>query len=154
MAGPDLPAYTLVQGSVISFIAGIFLGVYLISLAFANRWLIFTDDGWMFKKNIHWFTLILTNIIGILVSINQIFKVNVAIAEAKFVEQGHSPGEYVETLPWRPITEVSWYPTNSLDRCKLIYSDGWIVCRYHYYYLTRRYGSSKLFLKTASDSGE
>jgi hypothetical protein len=106
MAGPDLPSYTLVQGSAISFIAGMFLGIYLISLAFALRWLIFTDEGWMLKKSIHWFTLILTNVIAVLVSINQVMKVDVAIAEAEFVEQGHSPGKYVEHLPWRPIIEV------------------------------------------------
>lgn len=106
MAGSNLPAYTLVQGSAISFIAGMFLGIYFISLAFANRWLIFTDEGWTLRKTIHWFTFLVTNIIAVFVSINQILKVDVAVAEGGFVEEGHSPAEYVETLHWRPILQV------------------------------------------------
>ncbi|KAF7784954.1 hypothetical protein Agabi119p4_1119 [Agaricus bisporus var. burnettii] len=104
MAGSDLTAFTLAQGPEISFIAGMFLGIYFISLAFANRWLLFTDDGWNLKRNIQWFTFIITNAIAIPVSINQVMKVRISVADAQFVEQGHPPGEYVESH-WMPILQ-------------------------------------------------
>jgi hypothetical protein len=106
MAGSDLPSYTLTQGLVVSFIAGIFLGLYFISLAFANRWLLFTNDRWMFKPTIHYFTLIITNAIRVLVVVNQVMKVDMSLAKAEFVEQGHPTEEYVE-LHWRSILQVS-----------------------------------------------
>jgi hypothetical protein len=106
MAGSDLSPFTLAQGPEISFIAGMFFGVYFISLAFANRWLIFSDDGWRFRRGIQGFTLILTNVIAIPVSINQVMKVNESITHAKFIEQGHLPSDYVESQ-WKPIVQVS-----------------------------------------------
>jgi hypothetical protein len=151
MAGSDLPSYTLVQGSAVSFIAGMFLGIYLISLAFALRWLIFTDDGWMFRKTVHWFTFIVTTIIAVFVSVNQILKVDVASAEAKFVEQGHTAEEYVETLHWRPILQVRRYLINHPGGCKLMHSCGRIVHRYDSHYFTCGYDSGKFFLENVSD---
>lgn len=106
MPGSNLPPFTLIQGPEISFVAGLFLGVYLISLAFANRWLIFTDDGWKFKGTIQWFTLIVTNAIAVPVSINQVMRVKQSIGHADYVEQGNPPGKYAD-LHWVHILQVS-----------------------------------------------
>lgn len=106
MPGSNLPPFTLVQGPEISFVAGLFLGIYLISLTFANRWLIFTDDGWKFKGTIQWFTLIVTNAIAVPVSINQVMRVKQSIGHADYVEQGNPPGKYAD-LHWVHILQVS-----------------------------------------------
>jgi hypothetical protein len=106
--GPVLPPFLLPQAVAITFAAGIFIGFYLISVAFANRWLIFTDDGWRFRsrRSIHWHILATTNIIAVLVMIGQALNVNTSIIEASFVEQGHKVEEYSDS-PWKPIVKVS-----------------------------------------------
>lgn len=108
MAGPKLPPFLLSQAVVITFAAGIFIGLYLISVAYANRWLIFTDDGWRFRsrRSIHWYTLATTNILVALVLTGQAVNVNTSIAEADFVEQGHKLGDYIDP-PWKGIVKVS-----------------------------------------------
>ncbi|KAF7783903.1 hypothetical protein Agabi119p4_68 [Agaricus bisporus var. burnettii] len=108
MAGPKLPPFLLSQAVVITFAAGIFIGLYLISVAYANRWLIFTDDGWRFRsrRSIHWYTLATTNILVALVLTGQAVNVNTSIAEAYFVEQGHKLGDYIDP-PWKGIVKCT-----------------------------------------------
>jgi hypothetical protein len=106
MSGPSLPPFLLPQAVAISFTGGIFLGLYFISAAYANRWLIFTDEGWKVRKNIHWHTLASTNLTVVLVLITQGLTVNTSINEAAHVEQGHKLSEYEEP-PWMPVVKVS-----------------------------------------------
>lgn len=90
-----------------TFTYGLLFGIYLNTAAFANRWLIFVDEGWKLRKNVHWFLVVITNlifagetaIVGVLV--------NGAFVEARFVEiQGHQLSEYTEA-PWIAIAAVS-----------------------------------------------
>ncbi|KAF7783906.1 hypothetical protein Agabi119p4_71 [Agaricus bisporus var. burnettii] len=106
MSGPTLPPFLLPQAISITFVGGISIGVYLISAAFANRWLIFTDDGWRFRspKSIHWCILAITNTLVVLILIGQALNVNTSIAEADLVEQGHQLSEY-EDPNWKPIVK-------------------------------------------------
>jgi hypothetical protein len=106
MPGPDLPPFLLPQAVTITLTTGIFLGFYLISVAFANRWLILTDEGWKFRKNIHWYTLIATNIVAVLVFLDEGVNISTPVAESGFVEQGNKPDKYIEPS-WRPIIRVS-----------------------------------------------
>ncbi|KAF7783904.1 hypothetical protein Agabi119p4_69 [Agaricus bisporus var. burnettii] len=108
MSGPTLPPFLLPQAVAITFAAGIFIGFYLISVAHANRWLIFTDDGWRFRsrRNIHWYTLATTNILVVLILIGQAVNVNTSIAEADFVEQGHKLGEYTDPF-WKSMLKCT-----------------------------------------------
>jgi hypothetical protein len=106
MSGPKLPPFLLPQAVAISFAGGIFLGLYFVSAAYANRWLIFTDEGWQIRKKIHWHTLVTTNLTVVLVLITQGLTVNTSIAEAAFVEQGNKLSEYKEA-DWYPVVKVS-----------------------------------------------
>lgn len=42
------------------FIATLFFGVYLATLFSCLRWLMFADEGWKLRKDIHWVSLIIT----------------------------------------------------------------------------------------------
>jgi hypothetical protein len=106
MSGPTEPPYLISQAVAINFTAGIFVGFYFISAAYANRWLIFTDDGWKIRKDIHWHMLAATNITLLLVLIILALTVNSSIAEAAFVEQGNKLSDY-EEAPWKGIVQVS-----------------------------------------------
>lgn len=106
MSGPHLPPYLVSEGAAVAFTSGIFLGFYAISAAFANRWLVLTDEGWGFRRNIRWSILTTTNAIAILVVLGQALVVDTSIDKADFVENGHRPEEYVEP-PWKGVVEVS-----------------------------------------------
>jgi hypothetical protein len=105
MPGPDFPPFLLPQAVTITFTTGIFLGIYLVSVAFVNRWLIFTDEGWKFRKDIRWYTLIITNIIAVLVLLDVAAYISTSIEESAFVEWGNKLGGYAEP-PWRAIMKV------------------------------------------------
>jgi hypothetical protein len=100
------PPYLISQAVAINFTVGIFIGFYFISVAYANRWLIFADEGWKIRKNIHWHTLAATNITLLLVLIVLALAVNSSIAEAAFVEQENKLSEY-EGDPWKGVAQVS-----------------------------------------------
>ncbi|XP_006453885.1 hypothetical protein AGABI2DRAFT_113642 [Agaricus bisporus var. bisporus H97] len=108
MPGPVLPPFLLSQAVGITFAAGIFIGLYLVSVAYANRWLLFTDDGWRFKsrKSIRWYILAATNIFMVLVLIGQAINVNTSIAEAAFVEQGHNLDDYRDPF-WKGLVKCA-----------------------------------------------
>jgi hypothetical protein len=106
MPGLGLPPFLLPQAVAITFTTGIFLGFYLISVAFANRWLIIADEGWKLRKSIHWYTLAATNIIAVLVLLDEGVNISTPIEESGFVERGHKLEDYVEP-PWRTIMRVS-----------------------------------------------
>lgn len=96
----------LPQAIAITFAGAIFLGFYLISVAFANRWLVFTDDGWKIRRNIHWYTLSITNITAVLVLIAQSVTLSTSMAEASYVEEGNQLADH-EDPPWKAIVRVS-----------------------------------------------
>ncbi|EKM84326.1 hypothetical protein AGABI1DRAFT_124647 [Agaricus bisporus var. burnettii JB137-S8] len=101
-SGLSLPPYLLSQAVAINFTAGIFVGFYFVSVAYANRWLIFTDEGWQIRKKIHWHSLAATNITLMLLLFVLALTVNTSIAEADFVEQGNKVEDY-KAAPWRGI---------------------------------------------------
>jgi hypothetical protein len=106
MSNPSLPLVTIPQSISLSFSGGIFLGIYLISAVYANRWLIFTDDGWKVRESIHWHVLVITNIAVVFAVMNQVLGIVAHMGQAAYVERGHQISEYVEP-PWIAIVRVS-----------------------------------------------
>lgn len=106
MPGLTLPPFLLSQAVAMTFTDGILFGFYLITVAYANRWLIFADEGWKLRRNVHWFMVIITNLIFAMETANIGVIANAAIAEARFVEQGHRLDEFVDP-PWKAIVAVS-----------------------------------------------
>ncbi|KAF9447156.1 hypothetical protein P691DRAFT_761000 [Macrolepiota fuliginosa MF-IS2] len=92
---PSLPPLTLSQAVAETFSGGLFYGLYLITTCYANRWLFFADEGWKFRKNIHWFMAITTNLLTAMLLVNTAFIVHAPMAQSVFVEQGHTPQEFV-----------------------------------------------------------
>ncbi|KAF7770717.1 hypothetical protein Agabi119p4_6691 [Agaricus bisporus var. burnettii] len=102
----NLTPFLLPQAIAITFAGAIFLGFYLISVAFANRWLVFTDDGWKIRRNIHWYTLSITNITAVLVLIAQSVTLSTSMAEASYVEEGNQLADH-EDPPWKAIVRCT-----------------------------------------------
>jgi hypothetical protein len=100
------PAYLVSQAIAINFTAGIFVGLYFVSAAYANRWLIFADEGWKIRKKIHWHTFAATNITLVLVLIILALTVNSSIKEAAFVEQGNKLSDFADD-PRKGIVQAS-----------------------------------------------
>lgn len=89
-----------------TFAFGLFFGIYLITVAFANRWLLFVDEGWKWRTSINWYMVVITNLIFALQTAAVGIAVNGAISEARFVEEGHKPSEYIEPA-WTGIVAVN-----------------------------------------------
>ncbi|KAF9450260.1 hypothetical protein P691DRAFT_774065 [Macrolepiota fuliginosa MF-IS2] len=92
---PSLPSFTLSQSVAETFTAGVLYGLYLITTCYANRWLFFADEGWKLRKHIQWFMAVTANILSALLLVNTALVLHAPMAEATFIEQGHTPQEYV-----------------------------------------------------------
>lgn len=89
----------------IAFTNGLFHGLFLITACFANRWLFFTDEGWVFRKRIHWLMAVVTNLILVLTIAGFGSSVYTPTARVASVEEGHHVQEFV--IPgWDTIVEV------------------------------------------------
>lgn len=106
MPGLKLPPGLLSQAVAIAFTGGNLFGIYLITVAFANRWLIFADGGWILRKRIRWFMVVITNLIAMLVTIAVSLVIFKLMNEASFAEQGGKLSEWVNPV-WNPIVAVS-----------------------------------------------
>jgi hypothetical protein len=95
MPGPAFPPYRLSQGVAVVFTNGLFFGFYLVTACFANRWLFFTNEGWKFRKQVHWPMAGITNLIWALSIASLGLSVHTPIAEAAWVEQGHRSEDFV-----------------------------------------------------------
>ncbi|KAF9450259.1 hypothetical protein P691DRAFT_847670 [Macrolepiota fuliginosa MF-IS2] len=92
---PSLPSFTLSQSVAETFTAGVLYGLYLITACYANRWLFFADEGWKLRNPIRWFMVIIANILSALLLVNTALVVHAPMAKSTFIEQGHTPQEYV-----------------------------------------------------------
>jgi hypothetical protein len=106
MSGFKLPPSLLPQTIIITFTSGILLGFYLISAAYANRWLILTDDGWKLRKKMNRYTLTATNLIAVLVLIDQAVNVDTSMVESGYAEGGYELEKFVES-PWKALFQAS-----------------------------------------------
>lgn len=101
--------YLVPQGLAIVFTTGVLFGIYLITASFANRWLIFTDEGWQRRKNVHWLMVVITNTIFLLSVASMGLTTHKAMSQAIFVEEGGRAGDWVNPA-WDPIATVSIWP--------------------------------------------
>lgn len=97
----------LQQSDAIMFTIGILFGLYIITACFANRWLLFSDEGWKLKKRIHWLMVIMTNVLVVLIFVDTTFSVQIAMAQSAFVESGHTSEEWID-VPWHAIVNVGF----------------------------------------------
>ncbi|XP_006453894.1 hypothetical protein AGABI2DRAFT_175644 [Agaricus bisporus var. bisporus H97] len=104
--GLHLSPLLLPQVVAINFTGGIFLGFFFISALYANRWMLFTDDGWKLRKDIHWHALATTNITFVLVVLTQGLIVSTSMRQAAAVEHGIELGQYKEPV-WVPILKCT-----------------------------------------------
>jgi hypothetical protein len=105
MSGPTLPHYLPSQAVAVTFADGLFNGFYLVTVGFANRWLFFTDEGWHFRKQIHWPLAIITNLTWVLMMVGLGLNVHTPVAMADFVEEGHRPEDF-SSPGWDSIVKV------------------------------------------------
>jgi hypothetical protein len=108
MPGPVLPLYSLSQGVAVAFINGLFYGLYLVTTCFANRWLFFADEGWKFRKQIHWLMAIVTNLVWALSVVGLGLSIHTPISKAAFVEAGHRTEDFAGP-GWDDIGKVGFY---------------------------------------------
>lgn len=107
MAGPNFPPPRLSGTIPTAFVTGLFFGIYLITVGFANRWLLFTDEGWKLRKQHHWSMIIITNIIWALLLADCAVAVFVPMLQMSFIEAGNKPREWANP-PWNAIVKVSF----------------------------------------------
>jgi hypothetical protein len=101
-AHPHLPLPLSVAAAITD---ALFFGFYLVTACIANRWLFFTDEGWKFRKQIHWPLAVITNLLWALIVISLGTNVNSSIVQAAFVEGGHQLEDFASPN-WDPIVEV------------------------------------------------
>jgi hypothetical protein len=99
-------SYTLPELVATTFSSGLFYGLYLVTVGYANRWLLFADEGWKIRKTINWSMVIITNLISAMTMANAAVAVQGPMAEADFVGRGHLPTDYIRP-PWEAIVKVS-----------------------------------------------
>ncbi|KAF8893174.1 hypothetical protein CPB84DRAFT_1320597 [Gymnopilus junonius] len=104
------------------FIAALFTGVYLCTLFFCVRWLVYTDDGWRVRKKIHKAMLAGTLALFILSSLHISLAVEITYADVRDGERG-IPVKSGGRLPWTSL--VMCMISNT---CVLI-ADGFLIYR-------------------------
>jgi len=118
------------------FIAALFFGLYLASLLPCLRWLIWADEGWKLRKNIHW------TILGIALFIFACSTANVGIVlnslileiphpkvDPKLVPNTGSPGHTWATITECTIANVVALAADAvlIWRCWIIYTCSFLV---------------------------
>ncbi|KAJ3560055.1 hypothetical protein NP233_g11083 [Leucocoprinus birnbaumii] len=108
MPEPPLPPLLLSQSLATMFLAGLCLGIYLVSFGFANRWLLFTDEGWKFRKKPRWVMVAMTNLIAVLTITAAGLTVHISRFQTLIDEDGHM------------LTLLVPPPWNSILKCTLL----------------------------------
>lgn len=85
---------------------GIFFGLYFVTVCFANRWLIFTDEGWRIRRRVSWVMVAIVNLLGALSVVSVAVTTGILMSEAAFVEQGNRPEDYNDP-PWDAIVKCT-----------------------------------------------
>ncbi len=96
----------LAQSIGTTFTNGLLFGLYLITACFANRWLIFTYDGWKLRRRIQWTMVVITNLIAALILVDAVLAVLIPMNQMTFVERGNKPEDWKD-YPWDSIVKVS-----------------------------------------------
>lgn len=116
---PQLSAMgTLAQSIATTFMNGLLFGIYFITACFANRWLLFTSEGWKLRRRIHWMIVVVTNLIAALILIDAVLAVLIPMTQMTFVEEGNMPTAWTD-FSWDPILKVS---SNDSVLCPRIHS--------------------------------
>lgn len=102
---PKLTPVKLQHSVAVIFTGGVFFGLYIITVCFANRWLIFADGGWKFRKRVSWSMVTIVNILGLMTLANVSVSLWSLMSETAFVEAGHRPEDYVDP-PWDAVVKV------------------------------------------------
>lgn len=97
----------LQQSVAIVLTIGLLTGIYVVTACFANRWLLFSDEGWKLKKRIYWLMVIIANTLTVLILTGTALNVRIPMNQSAFVEGGHTPEQWVDA-PWSPIAGV-WF---------------------------------------------
>lgn len=111
---------TLSQTIALTFTTGLLFGLYFITVCLANRWLLFADEGWRWRKRVHWSMVFTTNVIAALILASTILSVRVPMAEMDFVEDGHKPEEWTDPA-WDSIAKVSFCESPLMPRIQLFW---------------------------------
>jgi len=90
-----------------AFMNGLLSGIYFITFCYANRWLLFTSEGWKPRRRIQWALFTITNLIAALLLIDAVLDVYTPMAQMTFVEKGGDP------TAWKDFT---W---DSILRCMI-----------------------------------
>lgn len=106
-------------------VAGSATGVYLCTLAFGLRWLLFEDQGWRVRKNINWTLLAASLSLFILSSTHIIMATMSTMTEVQRDIRGDPPSS---KLPWTSVVMVilrcsflEYKPKYlSLDQCTVV----------------------------------
>ncbi len=88
-------------------VAGSATGVYLCTLAFCLRWLLFADQGWRIRKGINWILLTASLALFLLSSTHIIMAVKSTITTVQSDIRGDPPSS---KLPWTSVVMVSYPP--------------------------------------------
>lgn len=110
MAGPKFPSPLLANTIPTAFVTGLFFGLYLVTIGFANRWLFFTDEGWRLRKRLHWLMIIIANVIWALSVADCVVAVLVPMSQMAFIEAGNKPKEWANPA-WNAIVKVRFSNT-------------------------------------------
>lgn len=89
-----------------AFMNGLLSGIYFITFCYANRWLLFTSEGWKPRRRIQWTMFMVTNLIAALLLIDAVLDVYTPSAQMAFVEKGNNPTAWKD-FTWDPILRVS-----------------------------------------------
>lgn len=102
----SIPAYKEVA---IVFTSALIFGMYIITLLFCFRWLLFCDEGWGLKKRISWTTVTTTFLIFSFNLIYLVLSLRSTMATVKYLED-HPDGSDYQSPPWDAIVKVNFLP--------------------------------------------
>ncbi|KAF5352617.1 hypothetical protein D9756_006192 [Leucocoprinus leucothites] len=117
-----IPAYKEVAVVFTSAFTG---GVYITSVAFCYRWLLFADEGWKLRKRISWMIVAATSVIFLLNLVYPVISLRRVMGMVKLLKD--SPEAHYTTASWdRVLRCTSADVTALIADCILIYRC-WVV---------------------------
>jgi len=123
MAGGRL---LLQQRVAVIFVTGVLFGLYMVTACFANRYLLFSEEGWKRKKQVQWMMVAITNVAALIILAGAALNVWTCMTQSTFIEQGHTPGQWVAPA-WDSIAECLLANINALLADIVLMYRLWVV---------------------------